>query len=285
MGRQMRVSLNSKVAVAGSWGASSVLAYCANLFFSPYIVEGWTAPLSYGWVFGMAPTGAAIGAAVAVAWPNHQTALVQILSATAFTFWMWRLAIPWSAWLSRLPLTAAQHYWVSAGPGEGTLGILLGVVAVLFGGRWLFGMSVQEQWSGRLRFSLRDLRYGGSIGLGLCVATLACVALTGAGRLAFEPNWAGHGVNVFSNLYEEIVTRGLLLQVALRGGGRRFAMIWTGLVFGTMHIRYTMNGLLFALVVAATTWLFAWAIPKARSLWAGWLAHQVGDPVVDSLLH
>jgi hypothetical protein len=146
-------------------------------------------------------------------------------------------------------------------------------------------MSLREQWGGRLRFSLRDLRYGGSVGLGLCAATLAVVALTGAGRLAWEPNWAGHGVNAFSNLYEEILTRGLLLQLVCREVGRKFALFWTALVFGTMHISHTTVSLLFALGVAATTWMLAWAVLKARSLWAGWVAHQVVDVVVDSFLH
>jgi membrane protease YdiL (CAAX protease family) len=62
-------------------------------------------------------------------------------------------------------------------------------------------------------------------------------------------------------------------------------MIWTGLVFGTMHFNYTMNGLWFALGVATITWIFAWVVLRAGSLWAGWVVHQVLDVIVDSFLH
>jgi membrane protease YdiL (CAAX protease family) len=62
------------------------------------------------------------------------------------------------------------------------------------------------------------------------------------------------------------------LQVARRAGGNGFAMIWTGLVFGSMH-GLTWLALGFALV----TWIIAWVVLRAGSLWAGWVFHQTID--------
>ena len=90
----------------------------------------------------------------------------------------------------------------------------------------------------------------------------------------------GHGVNAFSNLYEEILARGLLLQVARRAGGNAFAMVWTGLIFGSMH-GLTWMALGFAII----TWIIAWVVLRAGSLWAGWGFHQAIDMIVDSLVH
>src|SRR5262249_56141449 len=102
----------------------------------------------------------------------------------------------------------------------------------------------------------------------------------GKGRLGWEPNWAGHGANLFSNLYEELLARGLLLQVTRRAVGDRFAILWTALVFGTMHAFGW-----FALGVALTTWIFAWAILRTGSLWTGYVLHQGLDFFMDSFLH
>jgi membrane protease YdiL (CAAX protease family) len=205
---------------------------------------------------------------------------VRVLAATAFVYVSWRLAILWINWLSTLSLTSYQAYWVYGGPGSGAIGLLPSAVMVLLGGRFLFGMSVREQWNGRLAFAWRDLLYGGSVGIATSAFALASAALTGAGRLAWEPNWSSHGVNVFSNLYEEILVRSLLLQVARRECGNWFAMIWTGMIFGSMH-GLTWLALSFAIV----TWIIAWVVLRAGSLWAGWVFHQVIDVTVDSWLH
>src|SRR5262249_1045181 len=148
--------------------------------------------------------------------------VVRVLAAAAFVYLSWRLAILWINWLSTLPLSPSQEYWLYKGPGEGAVGILPSAVLVPLGGRFLFGMPLRRQCNGRLAFAWRDLLYGGGVGIALSALALACAALAGAGRLAWEPNWSGHGVNVFSNLYEENLARGLLLQVARRGGGKGF---------------------------------------------------------------
>jgi membrane protease YdiL (CAAX protease family) len=153
-------------------------------------------------------------------------------------------------------------------------------LAILLIGWFVYGMSIREQWNGRLSFALRDLWYGGSVGVAVAAFVLGGALLKGSGRVAWEPNWAQNGVNVFSNLYEEVLARSLLLQVVRRQAGNWFGMLWTGLIFGSMHgVSWLALG--FALV----TWIIAWIVLRAGSLWAGWVFHQVIDVLVDSSLH
>jgi membrane protease YdiL (CAAX protease family) len=280
METQLRASRWQKVPVAGAWGALVVLAYFAPWFFSSFLYENWTPSLAYHWVFIIAATAALLAAAVAVTWSQCQVRLIRILAVTTFIYVVWRLAIPWVFWLSKLPLTPEGQYWVYKGPGSGSLGLLPSAIVILVAGRFVFGLSLREQWNGRLSLTLRDLWYGGSVGVAMSLLALICAALAGGGRLAWEPNWAQNGVNLFSNLYEEILVRSLLLQIVRREAGAWVAMFWTGLVFGSMH-GLTWLALSFALV----TWIIAWVVLKAGSLWAGWVFHQVIDVIVDSTLH
>jgi membrane protease YdiL (CAAX protease family) len=268
------------VFLAGVLGASMVLAYFSSSFYRSYLFDGGRPFVIRGYICLIAATAAVLAAAVAAAWPRSQGRVLRILAVTALVYLAWQTATVWESWLSRLALTPAQKYWVYQGPGLGTLGLLPSAVAVLLAGRFVFGMSVREQWNGRLSFALRDLWYGGSVGVAMAALALACTMLAGAGRVAWEPNWAQNGVNVFSNLYEEVLARSLLLQVVRRQAGNGFAMFWTGLVFGSMH-GVTWMALGFALV----TWVIAWVVLRAGSLWAGWVFHQVIDVLVDSLLH
>src|SRR5205085_954525 len=122
--------------------------------------------------------------------------------------------------------------------------------------------------------------YGGGVAVAMSAVFLGGAWAAGQGRLAWEPDWAGHGANLFSNFYEEVLARGLLLQVARTAGGKWFAIGWTSLVFGAMHPFGW-----FALGVALTAWALAWAIVRAGSLWAGYAAHQGLDFFMDSFLH
>jgi membrane protease YdiL (CAAX protease family) len=229
----------------------------------------------------MAAAAVVAAAIVAVVWPRCQVGLVRVLTVTAFIYLIFRpLAMPWSYWLSTLPLTKDQQYWVFRGPGGAICGLLPSAIAVVVGGRYLFGLTLREQWNGRLRPTLRDLAVGSGAALAMSALFLAGAAATGNGRVAWEPNWAGHGANLFSNLYEELLARGLLLQVTRRIGGNAFAAVWTALVFGSMH-----SFGWFAFGVAATTWILAWATLWAGSLWAGYILHQGLDFFMDSFLH
>jgi membrane protease YdiL (CAAX protease family) len=222
----------------------------------------------------------ALGLVAAIAWPAGRAPLTRALGASACVFLALRLAYPWQVWLARLPLDPGPRYWLVTGPGGGLLGLLPAAVLITLLGRWLFDLSPTAQWAGRLSPSPAVVGWGGAAGIGMAVATLGLALAAGAGTLAWAPHWAGHGVNLFSNLYEEILARGLLLQVVARHWGRRAAILWTGAVFGLMH---GLGGQ--ALVIGLVSWSLAWAVLRAGSLWGGWVAHQVADVLVDSLLH
>jgi membrane protease YdiL (CAAX protease family) len=271
------------VALAAAAGAAVVLIYFSGWLLSPFLPSLFSPaphPLPYTLAFGVVAAGAALAASVSAALSGSRDAVVRVLAATAFVYLCWRAGILWEDWLATLPLSPPLRYWAYDGPGAGAIGALPSALLVLLGGRYLFGMSVRQQWNGRLSFARRDLLYGGGVGVALAGLIIAGVALAGAGRVAWEPDWSSNGVNLFSNLYEEILARGLLLQVARREGGDRFGMFWTGIVFGSMH-GLTWLALAFALV----TWIIAWVVLRAGSLWAGWVFHQVIDVLVDSCVH
>src|SRR5262245_64691471 len=92
------------------------------------------------WVWAMAAAAAVLAAVAAAAQPRGGAAAVRVLAVTAFVYLIFRpLAMPWSYWLSTLPLTPDQKFWVYRGPGGAICGNLPSAVAVLVGGRYLFG--------------------------------------------------------------------------------------------------------------------------------------------------
>src|SRR5262249_11364930 len=153
-------------------------------------------------------------------------------------------------------------------------------IVVVLACHYVFRVSVRVQLNGLLRPSIRDLVYGLSAAALLSTVFLIAAAATGNGRVAWEPNWSGHGANLFSNLYEELLARGLLLQATRRIAGNWFAILWSAVVFGSMHAFGW-----FALGVALTAWILAWAILRTGSLWSGYILHQGLDFFMDSLLH
>ena len=182
--------------------------------------------------------------------------------------------------LERVVGDSAASSWLIDGPGQGVLGLLPGVIVVVLLGRRLFGHGLRDQWGGSLRFPRAALIHGVVAGALLATAAVAFLLLTGLGRWGPNVDVARMGVNAFSNLWEELLARGLLLVVVREAFGDRTAMIWTSVFFGVL-----LHGLSpFALFIAATSWILAWAVIRARSLWAGWVGHQVADVIADSLV-
>jgi membrane protease YdiL (CAAX protease family) len=267
--------------LAGLLAAGAVLAWLSDVFYGPYLYPTFHPFVSRSFVFIIAAGVGVMAALSSLALPRAQAGLLWVLAATGFVLLSWKCLTNLTGFeVSRLPLTPDQQYWAIRGPGEGILGLLPATLAVLIGGRWLFGLTLREQWNGRLLFHWRDLLYGGLFAVVLSGLMVAAVALSGAARIAWEPNWAGHGVNLASNLYEEILARGLLLQVSRKAFGNVFAAIWTGIFFGAMH-GFTW----FGLVTALGGWVLALPVLWAGSLWAGWVFHQGIDFILDSLLH
>jgi len=221
-----------------------------------------------------------LGLVTALMAPARRHALVQTLAVTSIVFFALRIAHPWIMLLRQLPLGDTARFWIVDGPGGGLLGFLPSALLILWLGRRIFHVPVAEQWGGSRAIQGGAWRYGALAGAGLALVTLGLATTFGAGPLRWAPPWAGLGVNLLSNLYEEILVRGVLLQVVRRQWNDRTAMVWTGLVFGLMHGWDAK-----AIFIMLTSWVIAWAVIRARSLWAGWIAHQVADLLVDSLLH
>src|SRR5262249_47316909 len=125
--------------IAGLLAAGAVLCAFANVFLAPYFFNIHPKGPTPSLVYVMAGSAAVLAIAVAVRWPRLQAALLRILLATAFIYVVSKpLAIPYTYWLSTLPLTPTAKYWVYRGPGGATLGLLPTIAAVLLGGRYLF---------------------------------------------------------------------------------------------------------------------------------------------------
>ena len=115
------------------------------------------------------------------------------------------------------------------------------------------------------------------------------------GTFGFHPDVAKMIGDLVSNLYEELVHRGLLF-CALYGvaTGRTFPMegaadrlgvvvaaLGSSILFAVGHGQYPLWLRAFLVVTAL---ILAWPWVRARSLWACWIVHMLGDVVVDSTL-
>ena len=77
-----------------------------------YLARNYRPTLSHQWILVMVAAAAVAAALIAVVRPRWQDALVGILAVTAFIFLIFRpLAMPWTLWLSTLPLSPTQQYW------------------------------------------------------------------------------------------------------------------------------------------------------------------------------
>ncbi len=211
--------------------------------------------------------------------PHKRSGLVMALAATFLLRVPGFFTQPWGSWLTYLSDNDTVRYWLVSGPGNGALGLLPLTLFVLLVGRWLFGFSLSEQWGGTFSFNRRIWGYGLLVGVGFALLVIGLSLATGEGELQPLFDWNAVGVNLFSNLWEEIIFRGMLLQVIRKHLGVRTAMVWTSVLFGLAH-GINPKGFFIAL----TCWTWAWAVLKSRSLWAGWITHQVSDMLIDNLL-
>ena len=162
--------------------------------------------------------------------------------------------------------------------GNGLLGLLPLTLAILFIGKYLLKIDYNEQWSGTTNYKLPSLKYGMISGLVLATIPLIIVASTGQ-KFSYKVDLYRYGINCITNLYEEIICRGLLLACCVRYWNKLSAVVWTSVVFGLAH-GLTEKSIMIALGAG----LMAWAVLKAKSLWAGWTSHQLTDMLVDTFL-
>lgn len=162
--------------------------------------------------------------------------------------------------------------------GNGLFGLLPLALAILFIGKRLLRMDYNEQWSGTTKYKSPSLKYGLISGLLLAALPLIIVAAMGQ---PFSPtvDVYRYGLNCVTNLYEEVIFRGLLLASCVKYWNRLAAVIWTSGVFGLAHGLTEKS-----IIIALGAGLIAWAVLKAKSLWAAWTSHQLTDLLVDTFL-
>lgn len=71
------------------------------------------------------------------------------------------------------------------------------------------------------------------------------------------------------------MVRGALLWVVVAAMGARVAVVWVAVVFGLVMHGLDSSGIFITMLA----WTFTVAVLRTRSLWAGYLAHQVSDVV------
>jgi membrane protease YdiL (CAAX protease family) len=128
----------------------------------------------------------------------------------------------------------------------------------------------------------------------LLVLTVAIGAAAG-GRFGFHPYVPKMIGDLASNLYEELVFRGFLfsafygaaagatfpLRGALSRPGLAAATVGSCILFAAGHTQYPLP---LRVVLAVISVVFVWPWVRARSLWAPWVPHTLGDVIGDSIL-
>jgi membrane protease YdiL (CAAX protease family) len=109
----------------------------------------------------------------------------------------------------------------------------------------------------------------------------AALAIVGALKLTFEPNYLLMIGNVFSNFYEEYIFRGTLLAILMKYlGNKPVAITVSALVFCQGHLHFPLPLLL---VVFLSGLLWGAMVLRYQSVWPAWLSHCVMDFISDSI--
>lgn len=141
-----------------------------------------------------------------------------------------------------------------------------------------------------LRIPSARATLGWGVGVGLAGTALVLVffaVLIKAGALPANavhyrpPNgWSVLG-NLFSNFYEEFIYRGLWLSALAFAFRSRWAgAVGSSIIFGLSHSQYP---LMMQAMIAVCSLLFCVARYRG-SLWAPYIAHQLSDMILDSLV-
>lgn len=221
---------------------------------------------------------------------------IALLAAALLAWWISDHAI--TPWIQRVTGYERIH--------DRDLSILLG--------HWVFGQLPRvlicvAVWLVGSRFglmpSLREsLGSGGSwrrvVVTGLIATAILLVLTVGIGAAAggtfgFHPYFPKMAGDLVSNMYEEVVYRGLMFS-AFYGvaAGASFALAGkldrAGLVVGTIGscavfaVGHEQYPIALRVVVGVVAVVFAYPWIAARSLWAPWIAHTLGDVIGDSII-
>jgi len=137
-------------------------------------------------------------------------------------------------------------------------------------------------WLGFGPAPARSLRLGAIVGLVLTALVLVIGVALGE-HVRFHPDGWKIAGNVFSNYYEELAYRGLIMIAAWAATRSRVAaVVISSAVFGWSHA-HGSHAVPMAIAAGVGGAVFAFVAWRGRGLGGAWTAHQVSDMILDSL--
>lgn len=141
----------------------------------------------------------------------------------------------------------------------------------------------------------RAVVISGLIATAIFLVVLVGVGAAAGGTFGFHPYFPKMAGDLVSNMYEEIVYRGLFfcafyglaaaasfpLVGKLHRAGVTIATLGSCLVFALGHDQYSV-ALRVVVGVVAIVFVYPWT--ATRSLWAPWIPHTLGDFIGDTIL-
>ncbi|HJZ97134.1 MAG TPA: CPBP family intramembrane glutamic endopeptidase [Candidatus Solibacter sp.] len=164
---------------------------------------------------------------------------------------------------------------------------------------WLLGSRYDLMPSLRRSFasagSWRRVVRTGLIATAILLVVTVGIGAAAGGTFGFHPYFPKMAGDLVSNMYEEIVYRGLMFcafygvaasaSFPLAGKADRVGLvvgtIGSCFVFAAGHEQYSLP---LRVVVGLVAVLFAYPWISARSLWAPWIPHTLGDVIGDTIL-
>jgi membrane protease YdiL (CAAX protease family) len=126
------------------------------------------------------------------------------------------------------------------------------------------------------------IRWGVVIGVALSAAVVVVGVALGE-KVHFHPDGWKMAGNIFSNYFEELIYRGLLLQAAWAMTGSRIGgVVLSSALFGWSHA-HGSHAAFMAVAASVAGLVFGLAAIRTRSLGGAWTAHQISDMILDSL--
>jgi membrane protease YdiL (CAAX protease family) len=135
----------------------------------------------------------------------------------------------------------------------------------------------------------------GIIGTAIMMAIIIGTGIAAEGKFGFFPYYTKMAGDVVSNMYEEIIYRGLIFNslygvfaatsFSLDGKLSRIGMIAAAIgssfIFGYSHSQYPVA---FRVIIGTGAIVFCYQWVKSRSLWSTWMSHTLVDIITDSTL-
>lgn len=201
-------------------------------------------------------------------------------------------AIGWEQLVtSREWQTLLGHWFVWQGPQ---------VLVML--GLWVVGVRLELMPTVRAAFgsggSWRRVLSSGLLATAVLLVVTVGIGAAMGGRFGWYRNPAKVAGDLVSNLYEELVHRCVLFcafygaaagltfpltqEAPVSRLGVAVAGVGSSIMFAAGHAQYPLGLRVFMAVLSLAAWVWPWV--RARSVWAPWISHTLGDVVGDTIL-